>query len=160
MLITILLIIVGYRGWGLIEYGIHGLLSHRWKTFVSPLHWGHHEVIGNVFTPPIISLPLSFLAWGLLCLLMGIDWGSALSIGWFSGFLRYEYVHWRMHYREPVTPRQRFLRAHHFAHHFCNHKAYFGVTTRFWDQIFNSLPEQWRDDYRRVEHILSIDTKS
>lgn len=159
MIISVLLIAVGYWFWGFIEYFVHGFLSHRWRTPVSPLHWGHHENIGNVFTPPIISGGLSLLAWYLSCLLLGYTWGSAFSAGWFAGLLHYEYVHWRMHYREPINKQQRFLRAHHFAHHFCNSKAYFGVTTRFWDEVFSSLPANWEEDYKRVEMILSIRSK-
>ena len=34
---------LGFASWGLLEYAIHGFLSHRLRTPVSPIHWGHHR---------------------------------------------------------------------------------------------------------------------
>ena len=75
---------------------------------------------------------------------------GAFSAGLLTGFLRYEYVHWRIHFRAPRSERQRVLRAHHLSHHFCDPNAYFGVTTRFFDRLFGSLPRHHRSDYERV----------
>jgi hypothetical protein len=48
-----LAVFAGFASWGFIEYVIHGLLSHRFKTFVTPLHWGHH--IDNSRSAPLSS---------------------------------------------------------------------------------------------------------
>ena len=51
----------GFFGWGLVEYAIHGGLSHRLRTFVSPIHWGHHRNPAAVFTSPLAWLPAAAL---------------------------------------------------------------------------------------------------
>ena len=140
----------GLLCWSLVEYGIHGALSHRLRTPVSPLHWGHHREPRAVFTSPIAWMPVAALVWALAATIAGPWHGAAFTAGLLAGFGRYEYVHWRIHFREPRTARQRLLREHHYAHHFVRPQAYHGVTTRLWDHVFGSLPPTWRNDYARV----------
>jgi len=139
----------GLLAWPFVEYLIHGLLSHRFQTFVSPMHWGHHQRPHNVFTSPIAWVPVSLLFWIGATFVVGMAAAGAFIGGLLLGFLRYEYVHWRIHFRAPRTKRQRRMRAHHLAHHFCNPKMYHGVTTRFWDRVFGTLPAEHERDYER-----------
>jgi dihydroceramide fatty acyl 2-hydroxylase len=143
-------LVVGRLAWPFVEYLIHGILSHRLKTFVSPMHWGHHKNPHNVFTSPVAWVPISLLLWGIGTLLLGLPTSSAFIVGLLLGFLRYEYLHWRLHFRAPRHARERQLRAHHLAHHFCNPKMYHGVTTRMWDRVFGTLPADYERDYARV----------
>ena len=140
----------GLLAWPLLEYVIHGVLSHRLRTFVSPLHWSHHRNPAAVFTSPVAWVPLAFGVLGLSAWAVGLALGSAFTSGLLLGFFRYEYVHWRIHFREARTRRQARLRSHHLAHHFVNPKAYHGVTTRFFDERFGTLPEGWEKDYARA----------
>lgn len=142
--------VLGISSWSFVEYLIHGILSHRYKTFVSPMHWGHHKNARNVFTTPVAWVPVSLLFWGIGAALFGISASTAFTVGLLLGFLRYEYVHWRIHFRQPRSPRQELLRRHHLAHHFCNPKMYHGVTTRLWDRVFGTLPANAEGDYERV----------
>ncbi|MDX1650830.1 MAG: sterol desaturase family protein, partial [Myxococcota bacterium] len=75
--------------------------------------------------------------------------GAAVA-GLLAGFARYEYVHWRIHFRAPRSARERLLRSHHLAHHVRDASAYHGVTTRLWDRAFGTLPDRWPEDYARV----------
>ena len=143
-------LLAGWLGWSFVEYLVHGILSHRLRTFVSPLHWSHHRDPRAVFTSPAAWLPAAALIFALAAWLAGPALAAAGTAGLVAGFGRYEYVHWRIHFREPRSPRQRRLRDHHLAHHFRNPRAYHGVTTRFWDRVFGTLPAGWRDDYARV----------
>ena len=140
----------GLLAWPFVEYLVHGILSHRYRTFVSPLHWGHHRTPAAVFTSPLAWVPIALAILALSCGLAGALLGGAFTAGLVAGFLRYEYVHWRIHFREPRTKRQALLRSHHLAHHFVKPKAYHGVTTRFWDHVFGTLPEGWENDYARA----------
>lgn len=140
----------GFLAWGPVEYLIHGVLSHRFRTFVSPLHWGHHRDPRAVFTSPAAWVPAALLIFGGLALVLGPALAAAAIGGLLAGFARYEYVHWRIHFRAPRTERQRLLRAHHLAHHYRNPRAYHGVTTHRFDRWFGTLPERWREDYARV----------
>lgn len=147
---------LGWFAWTLIEYTIHGPLSHRWKTLVSPLHWTHHKNPRNVFTSPLAAAPVAGLLFAI-----GQAVAGPLAAGVFvaavaAGFIRYERTHWRIHFRMPRNSSERTLRSHHLAHHFANPHAYWGVTTRFWDRVFGTLPETWKDDYAKFENAAPL----
>jgi len=142
---------LGWLAWGPVEYLVHGVLCHRYRTFATPLHMGHHREPRAVFTSPAAWGPAALVLFGGLALALGPALAGAAVAGLLGGFARYEYLHWRIHFREPRSPRERLLRAHHLAHHFRNPRAYHGVTTRRWDRLFGTLPPSWREDYARVE---------
>jgi dihydroceramide fatty acyl 2-hydroxylase len=154
------LLLAGFLFWGLLEYAIHGLLAHRWKTFVSPLHANHHRNPQNVFTAPIAVLPITLLLFGATTLVASPFQASCFVGGTLAGFCRYEWMHWRFHFREPRSKRERLLRSHHLAHHFCNSRVYHGVSTRLWDRVFGTLPAGWKEDYARVEDRAPLTGKS
>lgn len=136
--------------WPLLEYAVHAWLSHRWRTFVAPLHGQHHHDPRRVFTSPAAWVPISLLVYGAVALAAGAAAAAGLVAGLVLGFLRYEWIHWRLHFREPRGARERLLRAHHLAHHFVNARAYHGVTTRLLDDLLGTLPASWEADYARV----------
>ncbi|MEE8313046.1 MAG: sterol desaturase family protein [Myxococcota bacterium] len=136
---------LGLAVWPLVEYAVHGWLSHRFRTPVSGFHLAHHRDARRVFTSPTAWVPLTIVIWLLL--------GPAFALGLLCGFARYEYVHWRIHFRAPRNARQRRLHAHHLAHHICDSKAYYGVSTRLWDRLLGTLPATWQADYARVADL-------
>ncbi|MGH0037279.1 MAG: sterol desaturase family protein [Myxococcota bacterium] len=140
----------GLLAWPALEYLIHGVLCHRYRTLVGPFHWGHHRNPHGVFTSPVAWVPLAAIIWVLAALTAGAVLGSLFVLGLLAGFARYEWVHYRFHFREPRSERERMLRAHHLAHHFRNPRMYQGVTTRVFDRAFGTLPAEWREDYARV----------
>ena len=140
---------IGWASWSLVEYTIHGVLSHRLRTFVSPLHWGHHRTPAAVFTSPLAWVPTAAAVFALSASFAGLAAGTAFTLGLLAGFCHYEHVHWRIHFRVPRNARQERLRAHHLAHHFVNPQAYYGVTSDFWDRALRSLPQTWESDYAR-----------
>jgi dihydroceramide fatty acyl 2-hydroxylase len=142
--------LLGLLSWSFVEYGIHGLLSHRFRTPVSPLHWSHHRTPAAVFTSPLAWVPTGAALFVVGGFIFDAPTSAAFLAGLLAGFLRYEYVHWRIHFRAARTPRQELLRNHHLAHHFVNPKAYHGVTTRLWDHVFGTLPEHREADYQRA----------
>ena len=152
--------LAGFFLWGLLEYTIHGPLSHRWKTFASPLHANHHRNPRNVFTSPIAVLPITLLLFGATTLVASPLQASFFVGGALAGFCRYEWMHWRFHFRAPRSKRERLLRSHHLAHHFCNSRVYHGVSTRLWDRVFGTLPANWKEDYARVEDCVPLTGKS
>ena len=145
-----LAVLLGGLCWSFVEYAIHGLLSHRFRTPVSPVHWGHHRTPAAVFTSPLAWVPTGLAIFAVGAWIVDAPHSAAFLAGLLAGFLRYEYVHWRIHFRKPRTPRQELLRNHHLAHHFVNPKAYYGVTTRLWDHALGSPPDQWQLDYARI----------
>ncbi len=93
---------------------------------------------------------MALLLFGLATLVAGPVAAFGFVCGALAGFARYEWLHWRFHFREPRNERERLLRNHHLAHHFCNARVYHGVSTRFWDRVFGTLPAGWERDYARV----------
>lgn len=137
----------GLALWPFVEYGIHGVLAHGLRTPVSPLHWAHHKAPERVFTSPLAWLPGMALVFAGLASWIAVPHAAALTGGLLAGFLHYEYVHWRIHFRTPRSERQARLRAHHLAHHYRNPRAYYGVSNRLLDRAFGSLPSSWSEDY-------------
>ena len=148
--LALLTILAGFLAWSFVEYAIHGFLSHRWRTPVSPMHWGHHESPRAVFTTPLAWVPAAAVFLGALAAAVGWVPATAFTGGLLAGFARYEYVHWRIHFRAPRSERERCRRVHHLAHHFRNPRAYHGVTTRLWDRVFGTLPANAAIDYAAV----------
>ncbi len=146
----------GWIAWTLIEYAIHGPLSHRWKTFVSPLHWHHHTDPRNVFTTPLAAAPVAGLLFAMGAAATGPLHAGVFVAATLAGFIHYEHTHWRIHFRTPRNEKERTLRSHHLAHHFANPRAYWGVTTRFWDRVFGTLPTTWKDDYAKFENAAPL----
>ena len=141
---------LGLLAWPLIEYGVHGVLAHRLETFVTPLHRVHHKEPRAVFTSPLAWVPATLLVAALAVPTLGPLLGGSFTAGALLGFFRYEYVHWRIHFRTPRNAAEARRRAHHLAHHYCDPRHYHGVTTRFWDRVFGSLPRHWERDYARA----------
>lgn len=152
--------VAGLLTWSFTEYAIHGLLSHRWKTPVSPIHWGHHKNPAAVFTAPLAWMPAAGVMWLLGAFVLGAATSSALVLGQLVGFARYEHIHWRIHFRKPRNERERLRRNHHLAHHYRRPTHYHGVTTRLWDHVFGTLHERAENDYARVDDYPVIEGPS
>jgi len=144
---------LGILAWTLIEYAVHGPLSHGWKTFVSPLHWRHHRQPRNVFTSPLAAIPVAASLFAASAAIVGPAYAGVFVGSIVAGFIHYEYAHWRIHFRTPRSERERRLRSHHLAHHFTNPRAYWGVTTRIWDRAFGTLPASWKDDCAKFDRM-------
>lgn len=148
MMLSTLLIGVGL--WTLAEWIIHGKLVHLMKTPATTLHMTHHKNPKLVFTPWLIWIPIAVGVYGLSMVFLGVWIGGVFSTGFVGGFLRYEYLHWRIHFKEPRSRREQRRKAHHLAHHYVDAASYHGVTTAFWDRVFRTLPDDFEAAYEQV----------
>jgi len=126
----------GLAAWTLLEYVIHAWLSHTFRTFASPLHQVHHSDPRRVFTIGAwLPVAASWIA-GLAI------WGSAPGIvfytGMVSGFVLYEFIHYRIHFGTRHNRFEAYLRERHLVHHYRAPNRCFGVTSPLWDRIFTS----------------------
>jgi len=142
--------LLGFVSWPAVEYLVHGVLSHRLRTFVSPMHWEHHEDEHAVFTSASAWVPAAIFLWAAGSLALGVAVAGAYVAGLLVGFQRYERVHWAIHFREPRDARERRLRVHHLAHHHCDPSMYHGVTTHLFDRLLGTLPDDHERDYASV----------
>ena len=136
MVEDIALFIAGVFAWTFVEYVIHGWLSHTFRTFATPLHAVHHQDASAVFTIGA-WLPIS-LVWLMLLLVFGWTSGTILFSGMVAGFISYEIIHYRIHFRRPLGRIEGYLRARHLVHHHYHAHRCFGVTSALWDLAFGT----------------------
>lgn len=138
MLAGVFIFIAGVLAWTAVEYLIHGVLGHRLRTFVTPLHRAHHEDPRAVFALGAWIPTALVLIVGLA--MFGTAPGMIFFGGIAAGFVAYEYLHYRMHFAKPASVLEARLRARHLGHHEARPDAVFGVTTRLWDVVLGSEP--------------------
>lgn len=137
----------GLLFWTLFEYFAHRYLFH-WisenpsvQKFHYTIHGVHHEFPRDeerVFMPPVPGLILMTLIFSICWLFLGNN-AYAFFPGMLSGYLAYVFMHYSIHkFRAPKWLKP--LWDHHTLHHYkCPDKA-FGVSSRFWDYVFGSMP--------------------
>ncbi len=141
----VLAALAGIATWSLAEYLLHRFLGHDKRTqpnLFATEHIRHHSQ-GDYFAPGYLK---ALAALGVLAVFLPV---STLVVGWqlgavFSGaftamYLTYETLHRRAHTHPGFGPYGRFLRRHHFHHHFGNPKSNHGVTSAFWDRVFGTF---------------------
>ncbi len=147
---------LGVLAWTLLEYVIHGPLSHMWATPIAPLHKVHHRDPHAVFT--VGAWIPTALIYAIVMLWFGVRPATLVLTGLVAGFAAYEWVHYRIHFAVPASAIEARLRARHLAHHFRAPDECFGVTTAFWDRMFGSepTPERMRDLAASVTDVAPL----
>ena len=95
--------------------------------------------------PPVVSLPLAALFYGLFYLICALPrlpaWVGPLFFGFLIGYLAYDMIHYATHHfpmkREPF----KFLRRYHMQHHFKTPDQRYGVSSPLWDAVFGTMPK-------------------
>jgi len=133
----------GAVGWTLSEYALHRWVGHdpKSKTEFADEHRQHHAQ-RFYFAPTAkkarYAVPLIAGAFGLASLAARAR-GAAFVAGFAVTYVSYEALHRRLHTHGPTGPVGRFLRRHHFAHHFKAPQHNHGVTSPVWDVVFGTL---------------------
>jgi sterol desaturase/sphingolipid hydroxylase (fatty acid hydroxylase superfamily) len=147
----VLTFVGGVFTWTFVEYVFHRWLGHdpRFRpNFFSVEHTQHHSQ-GDYFTPFRVKLAHATLVGCALTVPAGLvgGWahGAAFVIGLVGAYLGYELVHFWAHVSKGHGPYGRWMRRHHFYHHFENPKVNHGVTSPLWDLVFGT--------YRPVEAV-------
>lgn len=151
----------GFQLWILGEYLLHRFAMHHLngRGIMSREHLLHHVAAGWTFsTTHLLSwtgmLLVGFVAWmPLTAQLFGWGTGLTVAVGWAVGYFFYEYQHAVAHLRPPRTSYQRWVRKHHFHHHFGHPMSNHGVTLGIWDRAFGTLevPDVVRVPRRMVQ---------
>lgn len=138
--------------WTFFEYLAHRYLFHLDHYFpgskiaqrVSYIFHGiHHEYPRDTHRLIMPPVPGILIITGLF-LIFRLIWGMHVYLflaGFLTGYLLYTYVHYKSH----VTPAPPYLKAqyrHHALHHYKYQDKAFGVSSRFWDWVFGTLPPQ------------------
>ncbi|XP_024393781.1 dihydroceramide fatty acyl 2-hydroxylase FAH2 isoform X1 [Physcomitrium patens] len=138
--------------WTLIEYILHRYLFHMktsgyWtNTLHYFLHGFHHKhpMDGTrLVFPPVIAGIILVAIWFVTEPLV-IFLGRPAKLSMFSGgllmYIAYDLTHYFLHFGTPTNEMSRKLKRLHFDHHFKDQSTSFGVTTHFWDKVFDTFP--------------------
>lgn len=145
---TALLFVGGVLSWSLTEYWLHRTFFH----WIPKAPWGdrlHFLVHGvhhtwprdkyRLVMPPAVSISLFWIFLGVFMLVIGSPFVWGFHAGFVVGYMSYDLTHYYVHHFSPKTEYGRTLKKHHMLHHFKDHDARFGVSSRLWDRVFGTL---------------------
>jgi sterol desaturase/sphingolipid hydroxylase (fatty acid hydroxylase superfamily) len=131
--------------WSLAEYLLHRFLGHdrrTWPNAFATEHTRHHSE-GDYFAPTskkaLVALVGVPIVSTLAALGLGTTLGIAFGASFVSMYVAYEWIHRRAHTHRGLGAYGRYLRRHHFHHHFGNPRANHGVTSPLWDLVFGTF---------------------
>lgn len=145
--VTFALALAGYALWSLFEYWLHRVVFHfepdrglgaRFHWIIHGVHHEHPNDPLRLVMPPAASIPLAGLVFGVLYLLFGSDYAPGLGVGFFSGYLLYDMLHYYVHHFVPRSGLGRMLRERHMRHHFQDDTKGFGISAPYWDEVFRT----------------------
>lgn len=133
--------------WSLLEYFLHRFAFHYHPTsewgkrllFIS--HGVHHDYPNDsmrLVMPPTLSLPLAVLFYAICWLIGGFQYGEAVYAGIALGYILYDELHYATHHATWQWGWFQALKRYHMKHHYQDPEKGFGVSSPFWDNIFNS----------------------
>ena len=140
------LFLLGILLWTLIEYLIHRYIFHyepktRWgKQLHFVIHGVHHDYPNDarrLVMPPVISVPLAFLFFGLFFLIFG-SLAPAVFAGLVFGYLCYDMLHYATHHLAMKSGVWLWLKQYHLRHHFKDDHVGYGISSPLWDYVFRT----------------------
>jgi hypothetical protein len=134
----------GMLTWSLAEHVIHNGLGHKLaksRNAFSVEHTRHHATTSYFaasYKKAIAASLVTVAVAPLACAVAGARRGLAFTFGFAGAYLGYEVLHRRAHTHPPRGRYGRWVRKHHFHHHFHNPRVNHGVTSPIWDHLFGS----------------------
>lgn len=141
-----LLFVGGMFAWTFFEYIMHRFVFHyvsenpRLQRITYVMHGNHHEYPRDrqrLFMPPVPSLIISSLLFIIMFGLMGNN-VVAFFPGFIFGYLIYGSMHYAIHAWRPPFKWMKPLWRNHHLHHYKSENKGFGVSTHFWDVVFQT----------------------
>jgi sterol desaturase/sphingolipid hydroxylase (fatty acid hydroxylase superfamily) len=146
---------IGLFVWTLSEYLLHRFLFHyepthptlKWVWYL--IHGVHHEqpqCKTRLVMPPILSIPLALLFYGLFELVVGTVigaplWVAPLFAGFVTGYIMYDMLHYAEHHLSMKWGILKFVKRYHLLHHYKTPEERFGVSNPLWDYVFGTRPK-------------------
>ncbi|KAH9923302.1 oxidoreductase [Amylocystis lapponica] len=150
LLKTALCFVLGNFVWTLLEYFFHRCLFHVDRylpdhhaalTLHFMLHGVHHYLPMDrlrLVMPPAMFAALSFPMTKLAHFLFPTAMANGVIAGAFVFYVLYDCMHYALHHtRLPAYMREQ--KKYHLAHHYKNFDLGFGVTSKIWDYVFNTV---------------------
>lgn len=140
-------ILLGLFVWTLTEYVMHrfvfhwmppGKLGERMHFVFHGVHHDYPSDSKRLVMVPTISIPLATLFFFLFKLILGPVNVFPFFIGFLSGYLFYDMVHYAIHHYNFKSKFWLDLKHHHMLHHYKDMDNGYGVSSKFWDLIFRT----------------------
>lgn len=146
--------LLGLLVWTLVEYSLHRFVFHfparslPLQRLLYLFHGIHHQqpqCKTRLVMPPVVSIPLALLFYGLFQLLVDEllnlpQWLDPLFSGFIVGYLGYDLIHYAVHHFQTNRCFLKPLRRHHLLHHYKTPEQRFGVSSPLWDIVFGTRP--------------------
>ncbi len=140
--------------WTLTEYILHRFVFHFepksefGERIVFLFHGIHHaqpQIKTRLVMPPVVSIPLALVFYGLFSLILGLvfqmpHWISPAFAGFIVGYLAYDLTHYATHHFPMRRGAAKFLKRYHMLHHYKTPDKRFGVSSPLWDIVFQTKP--------------------
>jgi dihydroceramide fatty acyl 2-hydroxylase len=141
-------VLAGVLGMSFIEYAHHRWGGHAtWMgRRVLESHGAHHRDPreGGVTYAQKLRQRLPLVV-GVTSVLVAALWPAAggahagrIALGLLGGYAYTEWYHHRMHHRAARGRFGRWMRRHHYVHHFVDARVNFGFTTPLWDWLLGT----------------------
>ena len=142
--------------WTLSEYLLHRFVFHfpakgeRMQRVTFLFHGIHHaqpQIKTRLVMPPVVSIPLAALFFGLFYLIIVVVFKAAL---WFDpifsafilGYLIYDLTHYATHHFPMRSGYLKFIKRYHMQHHYKTPDRRYGVSSPLWDYVFRTKPAE------------------
>ncbi|KAI9202811.1 uncharacterized protein BJ171DRAFT_512113 [Polychytrium aggregatum] len=137
--------------WTFIEYSLHRFIFHIDEllpdnrvaiTLHFLLHGIHHYLPMDrlrLVMPPALGLALSLPIWYLYHVVLTPYIGAGAIAGSYTGFVLYDMMHYYLHHGKPYGDYLKEMKSYHLDHHYKNAHLGFGISSKLWDIVFNTL---------------------
>lgn len=150
--------------WTFFEYLAHRFIFHwvsenpKIQKVAYIMHGNHHHFPRDrqrLFMPPVPSLILASLIFGIMYLVLG-RYAFGFFPGFMIGYLLYASMHYLIH---AIAPPFKFLKPlwrNHHLHHYKDEELGFGVSNTFWDRIFGTMFDlrKEKEDKEKVKELM------
>ncbi|KAI9316330.1 hypothetical protein BX666DRAFT_1949432 [Dichotomocladium elegans] len=142
---------LGVLFWTLLEYCLHRFLFHlddlvpdnRLALLVHfTLHGIHHHMPMDrlrLVMPPALTVLIGLPIVQATHQLMRPTWAHAFVAGAFFGYVCYDCIHYYLHHAQVMKVHFREMKRYHLAHHYKNYESGYGITSKIWDYVFNTV---------------------
>lgn len=146
--------LIGLFLWTLAEYTLHRFVFHfhakseRGQRITFLFHGVHHaqpQCKTRLVMPPVVSIPLAVVFYGLYYLVVGVafganHWVGPMFSGFLVGYLIYDLTHYATHHFPMRSGYAKYIKRYHMQHHYKTPNARYGVSSPAWDYVFCTHP--------------------
>lgn len=149
--------VFGLSAWTLLEYTFHRFVYHKGNTLAHTGHMMHHESPKLLLGMPWFATSgFLWLMWYVFAVRFETRFVPSFFGGLGIGYFFYCSVHHIQHHFSVANTWFRELTKHHNIHHSLK-DVNFGVTNRFWDQVFGTI---YRKEEYKLKTVARVERKS